>query len=145
MREIRSASFALRVVRRKGGAAGIVYRRSLKANGTERLTRVAAIGPLAWSAGAALLRGAANTPDGRRVSRLEPGPFYVLDPDSGARVACYALVARGLRNGAKLHRAAGNLRRADGAEAAWWFGLMTTPAAGPRAIRALRILVEAVR
>jgi len=36
------------------------------------------------------------------------------------------------------------LRQADGAEAAWWFGLMTRPG-GKRATRALRILTEAVR
>jgi hypothetical protein len=33
---------------------------------------------------------------------------------------------------------------ADGAEAAWWFGLMARPN-GKHALRALRILVEAVK
>ena len=58
--------------------------------------------------------------------------------------APYTLVAKGLRNATKLHLAAENLRRADGAEAAWWFGLMTN-SKGKRAVRALRILVEAVK
>jgi hypothetical protein len=59
-------------------------------------------------------------------------------------VACYALVAAGLRNPDRLHRAAGNLVHADGTEAAWWLGLMARPS-GKRAVRALRILVEAVK
>jgi len=138
---IRAASYALRVVRRKAGTAAIVYRRSLKPNGTERLTRVAAIGPLAWSAGATLLRAAVRDSG---VARLEPGPFYPLDPASGVRVACYALVARGLRRAEALHHAADHLKRADDTEAAWWLGLMSGPK-GRRAVRALRILVEAVK
>jgi hypothetical protein len=138
---VRTASFALRVVKRKSGTAAIIYRRSLKADGTERLTRVAAVGPLAYSAGASLLRAAVR---GCGVTRFEPGPFYPLDEDSGARVACYALVASGLRNASALHHAADNLKRADGTEAAWWLGLMSG-AKRSRATRALRILVEAVK
>ena len=141
---IRSALFAMRVVRRKSGAAAIIYRRTLKESGEERLTRVAAIGPLAYTAGASLLRGAVQTSDGRRLSKLEPGPFYAFDPDAGVRVACYALICRGLRNPAGLHHAAENLRRAEPTEAAWWFGLMTA-GKGVRAVRALRIMVEAVK
>ncbi|MGD0916903.1 MAG: hypothetical protein ABSB22_10630 [Thermodesulfobacteriota bacterium] len=141
---VRSASFAFRVVRRKSGMAAIIYRRSLKTNGTERLTRVAALGPLAYSAGTSLLRSAVQLPGQTRLGKLEPGPFYPLDPDGGARVACYALVARGLRNPTGLHHAAENLKRADGTEAAWWFGLMNG-AKGLRAVRALRILLEAVK
>jgi hypothetical protein len=138
---VRSASFALRIVRRKAGTAAIVYRRSLKANGTERLVRVAAVGPLAWSAGATLLRAAVRATG---VTRCEPGPFYPLDEDAGARVACYALVARGLRNAGALHNAADHLRRADATEAAWWLGLMGGHKR-IRAVRALRILIEAVK
>jgi hypothetical protein len=138
---IRSASFALRIVKRKAGTAAIVYRRSLKTNGVERLTRVAALGPLAYSAGAALLRSAGR---GIGVTKFIPGPFYPLDEDAGARVACYALVARGLRNASALHSAADNLKRADGTEAAWWLGHMGGNKR-KRAVRALRILVEAVK
>lgn len=141
---VRSASFAIRIVRRKTGAAAIVYRRSLKTNGTERLTRVAALGPLAYSAGASLVRSAVALPGQGKPSRLESGPFYPLDPDGGARVACYALLARGLRNADGLRRAVENLKHADGTEAAWWFGLMSG-VKGMRAVRALRILLEAVR
>lgn len=61
-----------------------------------------------------------------------------------ARDAGYAMVAAGLRNAARLHRTAENLRHADLVEAAWWFGLMVN-GGGPRAVRALRILVEAAR
>ena len=138
---IRSASFALRIVRRKAGTAAIIYRRSLKTNGVERLTRVAALGPLAYSAGASLLRSAVR---GIGVTKFVPGPFYPLDEDAGARVACYALVARGLRNASAMHSAADNLRRADGTEASWWLGLMSGHRR-TRAVRALRILIEAVK
>jgi len=138
---VREASFALRIVKRKSGTAAIIYRRSLKATGEERLTRLAALGPLAFSAGASLLRAAIR---GTNVTKFVPGPFYPLDADFGARVACYALVARGLRNASALHNAADSLKRADATEAAWWLGLMSG-SRRVRAIRALRILVEAVK
>ena len=138
---VREASFALRIVKRKTGNAAIVYRRSLKTSGEERLTRVAAIGPLAFAAGAALLRAAVR---GANVARLIPGPYYPLDLDHGARVACYALVGRGLRSSTGLHNAADALKRSDPTEAAWWLGLMTG-ARRARSARALRILLEAVK
>lgn len=140
---IRQANFALRVVRRRAGDAGILYRRTLTENQDERLTRIAAISPLAFSAGAGLLRDAVRAMSGK--PKLQYGPFHALDPDWGARVACYSLVAAGLRNASRLHRAADNLRHADGTEAAWWFGLMVNRSSGKRAVRALRILVEAVK
>jgi hypothetical protein len=140
---IRQAPYALRVVRRRAGDAAIVYRRRLNRKGEERLDRIGAISPLAFSAGAGLLRAAVRAITGPGA-KLTTGPFHPLDPDWGARVACYTLVASGLRNAERLHRAAENLRHADGAEAAWWFGLMSN-SKGKRAIRALRILVEAVK
>ena len=138
---VRDASFALRIVKRKAGTAAIIYRRSLKTNGEERLARVAAIGPLAFSAGASLLRASVRDAN---VTKLTPGPFYPLDQDYGARVACYALVTSGLRNATAMHNAADSMKRADATEAAWWLGLMSG-ARRVRAIRALRILVEAVK
>jgi hypothetical protein len=141
--KVRQASFALRVVRRRGGDAAIVYRRVLNGRMQERLTRIAPISPLAFSAGPALLRAAVRATAGPGT-KLTAGPFHPLDPDWGACVACYALVASGLRNANRMHRAAENLHHADGAEAAWWFGLMTG-SNRRRAIRALRILVEAVK
>lgn len=140
---VRQATFALQVVRRRAGDAAILYRRTLNKRQQERLTRLAPIGPLAFSAGASLLRAGVRASNGS-AAQLAPGPFYPLDPDWGARVACYALVAAGLRQADRLHRAAENLRHADPAEAAWWLGLMTRPGGG-RARRALRILVEAVK
>ncbi len=140
---IRQAPYALRVVRRASGDAAIVYRRRLTDRGEERLDRIAAISPLAFSAGTRLLRDAVRAIGGGNT-KLSTGPFHPLDPDWGARVACYAMVARGLRNAHRLYRASDNLRHADGAEAAWWFGLMTN-SKGKRAVRALRILVEAVK
>ncbi len=141
---IREASFALRVVRRNTGDAAVLYRRSLTESQQERLTRIAAISPLAFSSAAGLLREAVRKST-NKPTKLSYGPFHPLDPDWGARVACYALVARGLRNASRLHSAAENLRHADGTEAAWWFGLMAGRASGKRAVRALRILVEAVK
>jgi hypothetical protein len=138
---VREASFALRVVKRKAGTAAIIYRRSLKTTGEERLTRVAAISPLAFSAGASLLRASVR---GASVTKFKPGPFYPLDQDYGVRVACYALVASGLRSATAMHNAAASLKRSDATEAAWWLGLMSGTRR-VRAIRALRILVEAVK
>ena len=138
---IRNASFALRIVHRRAGDAAILYRRTLNQRQQERLTKIAPISPLAFAAGFGLLRSAGRA---NGLTKLAPGPFHPLDPDWGARVACYALVAAGLRNPDRLHRAAEELRHADGSEAAWWFGLMTSRN-GKRAIRALRILVEAVK
>ncbi|MFH0980442.1 MAG: hypothetical protein V2A79_02755 [Planctomycetota bacterium] len=138
---VRDASFALRIVKRKAGTAAIIYRRSLKTNGEERLARVAAIGPLAFSAGASLLRASVREAN---VTKLTPGPFYPLDQDYGARVACYALVTSGLRNATAMHNAADSMKRADATEAAWWLGLMSG-VRRIRAVRALRILVEAVK
>jgi hypothetical protein len=141
--KIREAFFALRVVRRKMGDAAILYRRRLTEKGEERLDRIGAISPLAFSAGASLLRGAVRAIAGPSA-RLTPGPFHPLDEDWGARVACFALVASGIRSAERLHRAATNLQHADGVEASWWLGLMTN-SKGKRAVRALRILVEAVK
>lgn len=138
---VREASFALRIVKRSAGTAAVVYRRSLKPTGEERLTRVAAIGPLAFSAGASLLRSSVR---GAGVTRFTPGPFHPLDTDFGARVACYALVTRGLRNPTGMHSAADALKRSDATEAAWWLGLMSGNRR-IRAVRALRILLEAVK
>ncbi len=141
--KIRQASFALRVVRRHAGDAAILYRRRLTSNGQEKLDRIAPISPLAFSSGTSLLRSAVRASEGPSA-KLSMGPYHPLDADWGARVACYALVAAGLRNAERLHKAAVNLQHADGTEAAWWLGLMARPA-GKRAIRALRILVEAVK
>jgi hypothetical protein len=141
--KIREASFALRVVRRAGGDAAIIYRRDLDAQHRERLTRLAAISPLAFTSGAPLLRAAVRAGSSSQAT-LAIGPFHPLDTDWGVRVACYALVAAGLRDPQRLSRAAQHLAQADGSEAAWWLGLLTN-SRGARALRALRILVEAVQ
>ncbi len=141
--KVRDASFALRVVRRRAGDAAILYRRRLSGRNEERLDRIASISPLAFSAGAPLLRAAVRNTAGPSA-RLTTGPFHPLDTDWGARVACYAIVASGLRDAERLHRAAANLQDADGTEAAWWLGAMSRTG-GRRARRALRILSEAVK
>jgi len=143
--KIREASFALRVVRRRLGDAAILYRRSLDEKMNERLTRVAAISPLAFASASQMIRQAVkeNLPKGVRL-KLDPGPFYPLDDDWGARVACYAMVAAGLRNADRLHKASAHLHTADPGEAAWWFGLMRNGRLR-RTRRALRILLEAVQ
>ncbi|MGD0971288.1 MAG: hypothetical protein ABSA04_07810 [Desulfobaccales bacterium] len=141
--KIREASFALRVVRRTGGDAAIIYRRDLDAQHRERLTRLSAISPLAFTAAAPLLRAAVRATSGSQAT-LAAGPFHPLDADWGTRVACYALVAAGLREPQRLTRAAQHLAQADGSEAGWWLGLLTN-SHGDRALRALRILVEAVK
>jgi hypothetical protein len=140
----REAAFALRVVRRRAGDAAILYRRTLNRRQEERFTRVGPISPLAFTAGTPLLRTAVRRSSGSLSAKLSPGPFLPLDEDWGARVACYTLVAMGLRNPDRLHNAAMNLQQADATEAAWWFGVMGGNQR-VRAVRALRILVEAVR
>jgi hypothetical protein len=139
----REAAFALRIVRRKAGHAAILYRRTLNKRHEERFTKVGPISPLAFTAGAPLLRTAVRRTSGQST-KLTPGPYLPLDDDWGARVACYTLVAMGLRSADRLHQAAGSLQHADATEAAWWFGLMSG-GQRTRAVRALRILVEAVR
>ena len=140
---IREASFALRVVRRRTGDAAILYRRTLTVKREERLTRITSISPLAFTSGLPLLRAAVRAAEGP-AAKLTSGPYHALDPDWGARVACFALLASGLRRADRLSRAASHLRDADGTEAAWWFSLMTRRD-GRRAVRALRVLTEAVQ
>jgi hypothetical protein len=141
---VRRASFALRIVRRRSGDAGILYRRTLTAKRVERLTRIGAISPLGFSAGMPLLRSAVRGSGGTAGVRLATGPYHPLDGDWGARVACYALVASGLRDPGRLARSAAHLKDADATEAAWWLGAMTRRD-GRRAVRALRILTEATK
>jgi len=140
--KIRDAKFALRVVRRKVGDAAVVYRRGPDGRGRDRLQKLACIGPLAFSAGTPLLREAVRACEGART-KLSTGPFHPLDENWGGKIACFALVSRGLTDAQRLHHAAENLRHADETEAAWWLGLMQRHN-GVRAVRALRILLEAV-
>ena len=147
------APFALRIVQRREGLAAIIYRRQGNPKGQDRLRRVAALAPLAFSAARPLLEEAANSAPrsprksgdrGPRPDRgLRPGPFLPLDTVWGARLACFALLTAGLRDGARLLRAAGHLRQADLAQVTWWLGLLMQDDHG-RALRALRILTEAV-
>jgi len=141
---LRESAFALRVVRRRVGDAGILYRRTLTSKRVERLTRIRAISPLALAAAMPLLRAAIRASGGAATARLATGPFQPLDADWGARVACYALIASGLRDGGRMGRAAGHLKESDAAEAAWWFSAMTRRD-GRRSIRALRIITEATK
>lgn len=143
--KVRQAQFALRVVRRQTGHACILYRRTLNEKQEERLQRVTSISPLGFSAGASLLRAAIRASEGPKAT-LTTGPFHPLDEDWGARVACYALLASGLRDVNRLAKSANNIRHADGTEAAWWFGMMNRHnGTSARAIRAMRILTEAVK
>jgi hypothetical protein len=96
----------------------------LTAKRVEQLTRIRAISPLAFAAAMPLLRAAVRASGGSAGVRLCTGAYHPLDADWGARVACYALVASGLRDGGRMARAAGHLKDADAAEAAWWFGAM---------------------
>ncbi len=140
-RETRAAQFALRVVQRRGGLAAIVYRRRVNDRMEERFDRVAALSPLALTAATGLLRTAVKATGGK--AKLEPGPYQPLDADWGARVAGFALVARGLRSARRLSKSAEHFRAADATEAAAWFGRMQD-GRGLRWVRALRIITEAV-
>lgn len=107
----------------------------------ERFDRVAALSPLALTAASGLLRAAVKAAGSK--AKLEPGPYQPLDADWGARVAGFALVARGLCNAHRLSKSAEHFRAADAAEAAAWFGRMHD-GRGLRWVRALRIITEAV-
>lgn len=139
----RAASFALYVVQRREGLAAIVYRRLVDDRMQERFKKVAALSPLSCTAAGTLLRTALKAAG--HAPKLAAGQGYQpLDPDWGARVACFALVARGLRDPRRLSKSAEYFRSADAAEAALWFGRMQGRAA-TRVIRAVRILTEAVQ
>jgi hypothetical protein len=135
------STFALRYVRRPGGDAAVVYRRALGSNGKHRYARLGEISPLAYTAGAVLLCDVRQ--ETKTDAQMPARSYIAVDDDAGARVACYALIAAGLRDAERLGRAAASLRHADGTEAAWWLGLMAD-GRRVRAVRALRILVEAV-
>ncbi len=132
------ADFALRFVRRKDGTAGIVYQRKLDNKGRERLQRVASISPLALQAGMSLVRAATG-----RNGIPSGGAFIPLSAEWGTRLACYGVLSAGLRHSERLARAALHLQYTDPVDSAWWLGMVTREDK-MRAIRALRILVEAV-
>ena len=137
----RAAPFALRCVQRRDGLAAIIYRRRVNDRMEERFDRVAALSPLALTAASGLLRTAVRAGSG--TAKLEAGPFHPLDADWGARVAGFAIIARGLRDPRRLSKSAEHFRSADAAEAAAWFGRMQD-GRGLRWVRALRIITEAV-
>ena len=142
--KLRAAPFALRIVRRATGDAAIVYRRMSGEPGTrnDRLVNIASLSPLGLAAASGLVRGALKGSDSGASARLAPGPALPLDHDWGARLACFARLAAGLRDAERLSRAANALYHASGSEAALWLGLMDR-AESSRAVRALRILTEA--
>jgi len=150
---LREAAFAVRVVQRRGGKAAIVYRRRPDEIRRDRLQRVGVVSSLAFTAGTPLLRdGVVKSretfrSEGKRVRQTVfehlGGTYEPLDGTWGPRIAVYALVTAGLRDGERLVTTAGHLRRSDPNEAAWWLGLLTR-SDNARAVRALRILTEAV-
>lgn len=107
----------------------------------ERFDRVAALSPIAFTAGGGLIRAAVKAAGGQ--TSLKPGPFQPLNEDWGVRVAGFAIVARGLRDARRLPKSAEHFRAADPAEAAAWFGRMQD-GRGVRWVRASRIITEAV-
>lgn len=146
MRPIRQSPYALRFFQRSDGLGAVVYQRRATRNGHDRLARVAAIGSLAVQAGSSLLRAAVHdcAPSSAAFpAPLAPGPCRPLNAEWGPRVACYAIVAAGLRDAERLMRSAAHFRAANPDEAAWWLGLLLQPD-NVRALRALRILTEAV-
>lgn len=141
---IRTAPFVVRVTRRREGDAAIVYRRRVAEGGETKLDKIAEINPYAFAAGSLLLRKAVQAT--RPGARLEPGPYFPLDEDWGARVGCYGKACNGLKETHRLDRTADHLLHADPTEAAWWLGLMSRHNGyGTRAVRAFRILTEATQ
>lgn len=131
---LRLAPFALRIVQRKDRRAAIIYRRRSDEQGRDRFQRLAALSPLAYSAAIALLRDAVSNSksvengNGRMLPAekvLSTGAFHPISSDWGARVACYSIIAAGLRDAERLLRSAEKLHHSDPTEAAWWLGLLT--------------------
>jgi len=148
MRLTRSAPFAFRVTDRSNGRTATIYRRKPDAKGRDRLQRIAALSPLAFTAGTSLLKDAVakSVIAGRSAGlegALKPGQYYPMDSDWGSRVACLAMICAGLRDGERMLKAASRMREADGNESAWWLGMLQN-GQSVRALRALRILTEAV-
>jgi len=141
--KVRQAPYALRLVKRNEGTAAILYRREALGNGkADRLHRIGALSPMAYLAATPLIREGVRAAEGPKV-QPQVGPCHALNDDWGARIACYSYISMGLRDLERLQVAASHLARADGTEAAWWFGLLKG-GMGARAVRAVRILVEAV-
>jgi len=142
----REAPFAVRFFQRDDGLAARVYRRQADSRGRDRLMCIAKLSPPAVRAATGLLRQAMAESSGRRKSArdlIAAGPCRPLDAEWGPRVACYAVVVAGLRDPVRLMNAARHLRTSSSDEAAWWLGLMDY-GENRRALRALRILTEAV-
>lgn len=146
MSGVREAPYAVRFFQRSDGLVAVVYRRQANEKGQDRLARVSRISPLALRAATGFVRqavAASANRNGRRTASFSPGPCFPLDHAWGPRLACYALVTAGLRDAERLMRAAAHLRSAHPEEAAWWLGLLLQRD-NVRALRALRILTEAV-
>jgi len=152
------APYAIRITVRREGETVLVYRRAPDASRRDRLQRIATIGPLARTVADGMLRRAAEgteEPDaqaGRRRRKVIPpddswplavGKYHPMRAEWGARLACLAIVSKGVRDHDRLAIAAGRITGLSGTDAAWWVGLLTGPGA-ERAARALRILTEAV-
>jgi hypothetical protein len=136
----------VRFVQRNDGLAATVYRRQADNEGRDRLMCIAKINPLGVRSATGLLRQAVADSAGRHARARKPiavGPCRPLDAEWGPRVACYAVVVAGLRDPERLMNAARHLQRSSSDEAAWWLGLMDY-GRNRRAVRALRILTEAV-
>ena len=151
------APYAIRITLRREGETVLVYRRAPDASRRDRLQRIATIGPLARTVADGLLRRAAEgteEPDAKQGRRRRPvasgaswplavGKYHPMRAEWGARLACLAIVSKGVRDHDRLAIAAGRITGLSGTDAAWWVGLRTGPGA-ERAARALRILTEAV-
>ena len=140
-------AFAVKVFKRKEGLGAIVYRWQASDQGEDHLTPVASLTPIAYQAALSLLREAvresADEGDKATVS-LTPGQYLQVDSTWGPRLATAALVCTGLRDIERMAVACGHLRHMNGGIAAWWLGRLLWRDNG-RALRALRILVEAVQ
>ncbi|NLX44020.1 MAG: hypothetical protein GXY79_11135 [Chloroflexi bacterium] len=149
---LRDAPFALRITQRAGGRAAIIYRRQADPEGRDRLQRVGDLPPLALQATLPMVREAIRAGRQRLIHNggndgnglMEPGAFKPLDSQWGVRVACYALVTASLRDGERMLLASEHLRHANPDQLAWWLGLLMQRD-NVRALRALRILTEAVQ
>lgn len=86
----------------------------------------------------ASLRQAGQRPSDLRRTRREP---FLLDEEDGVRLGLLFLALRPMRKIARMDAIAAHVRAMPPEELLYWYSLMSSGEAAPRARRALRILL----
>lgn len=84
------------------------------------------------------LRHAGHRPSDLRRTRREP---FAIDEEDGVRLGLLFLALRPMRKVARMEAIAEHVRAMPAEELLYWYSLMSSGAAAPRARRAFRILL----